>query len=96
MLGIRLLKPSLSRAEKPYMVRLRFCLCSRVEQLRVPCDIKLTLFIGGGIEDGAQAPHLTFIPIPLLSKVHPQDARCQTVDGTPSPAALCGPRLPPG
>ena len=27
------------------------------------------MFIGGGVEDGAQAPHLSFVPIPLLSKV---------------------------
>jgi hypothetical protein len=42
----------------------------RVQQLAVPCDLKLTMFIGGGVEDGAQAPHLSFVPIPLLSKVN--------------------------
>ena len=60
-------KPFLSCASSA-TITVEHC-ARRVEQLHIPCDLKLTLFIGGGVEDGAQAPHLTFIPIPLLSKV---------------------------
>ncbi len=42
------------------------------ERPGVPCDLKLTMFVGGGPEDSAYAPHVTFVPIPLLSKVSPR------------------------
>lgn len=39
------------------------------EQVAIPCDLKLTLFIGGGPEDNVWAPHVNYVPIPLLLKV---------------------------
>jgi hypothetical protein len=39
------------------------------EQVAIPCDLKLTLFVGGGPEDSLWAPHVTYVPIPLLLKV---------------------------
>lgn len=39
------------------------------EQVAIPCDLKLTLFLGGGPDDAAWAPHVSYIPIPLLLKV---------------------------
>ena len=33
------------------------------------CAFQLTLFSAGGPQDGVWAPHLTLIPIPLLSEV---------------------------
>ena len=41
------------------------------EQIVIPCDLKLTLFVGGGPEDSLWAPHVTYVPIPLLLKVRP-------------------------
>ena len=57
-----------------YFSVVQFAGLIRVEQIHIPCDLKLTLFIGGGIEDNAQAPHLRFVPMPLLSKVGFGDA----------------------
>ena len=51
-----------------YFSVVQFAGLIRVERIHVPCDLKLTLFIGGGIEDNAQAPHLRLLPMPLLSK----------------------------
>lgn len=42
------------------------------EAIEVPCDLKLTLFVGGGLEDQPWAPHVNYIPIPLLLKVRSQ------------------------
>jgi hypothetical protein len=39
------------------------------EGVSIPCDLKLTIFVGGGPDDRPFAPHVTFVPIPLLSKV---------------------------
>lgn len=52
-----------------YFSIVQFAGLIRVERIHIPCDLKLTLFIGGGIEDNAHAPHLQFVPMPLLSKV---------------------------
>jgi len=38
------------------------------ERIAVPCDLKLTLFVGGGPDDAAWAPHVKYLPIPLLLK----------------------------
>ena len=39
------------------------------EKIDIPCDLKLTLFAGGGDQDKQFAPHLTVHPIPLLAGV---------------------------
>lgn len=52
------------------------------EQVDIPCDLKLTLFMGGGPEDALWAPHITYVPIPLLLKV-----RWQLLD--PRPMTCC-------
>lgn len=39
------------------------------EGVAVPCDLKLTIFVGGGPDDEVFAPHVNFVPIPLLSKL---------------------------
>lgn len=39
------------------------------EGVSIPCDLKLTIFVGGGPDDRPFAPHVTFVPIPLLSKL---------------------------
>ena len=39
------------------------------EKIDIPCDLKLTLFAGGGDQDKQFAPHLTVYPIPLLAGV---------------------------
>ena len=71
----------------------------RVQQLAVPCDLKLTMFVGGGVEDGAQAPHLSFVPIPLLSKVRccrvlARSHRCSNCTVTQDPAVQADSYLP--
>ena len=39
------------------------------EKVDVPCDMKLTLFAGGGDQDREWAAHLNVLPIPLLAGV---------------------------
>ena len=39
------------------------------ERIDVPCDLKLTLFAGGGDQDREWAPQLGVVPIPLLAGV---------------------------
>ncbi len=39
------------------------------EKIDIPCDLKLTLFAGGGDQDKEWAPHLGVVPIPLLAGV---------------------------
>ena len=39
------------------------------ERIDIPCDLKLTLFAGGGDQDKEWAPHLGVVPIPLLAGV---------------------------
>ena len=39
------------------------------ENIDIPCDLKLTLFAGGGDQDKEVAPHLNVLPIPLLAGV---------------------------
>ena len=41
----------------------------KAEKIDVPCDVKLTLFIGEGDHDTDFAPHLKVVPIPLLGSV---------------------------
>ena len=41
----------------------------REERLDIPCDLKLTLFVGEGDQDVDQAPHMNVVPIPLLGLV---------------------------
>ncbi len=41
----------------------------REEKLDIPCDLKLTLFVGEGDQDVDQAPHMNVVPIPLLGLV---------------------------
>ena len=57
------------------------------ERPGVPCDLKLTMFVGGGPEDGAYAPHVTFVPIPLLSKVPPRPGQAMRACATCRPAS---------
>ena len=49
------------------------------ENIDIPCDLKLTLFAGGGDQDKEFAPHLTVQPIPLLAGVR---SASQQVDVT--------------
>ena len=54
---------------RSYFSVVQFAGLIREEQLAIPCDLKLTLFVGGGTEDLQQAPQLSLLPIPLLLKV---------------------------
>lgn len=63
-----------------YFSIVQFAGLIRVERIHIPCDLKLQLFVGGGAEDSAQAPHLKLLPMPLLSKVSPAQLASAELD----------------